>query len=255
MSLETEVAAFGLGPYLRGGPSSFTRGGEGSLLYFWEDPRDQQSYLVATQAPYVIRRMQRTFGADVDGKYGSATANSIVRSMREAGQSGADATTEATPGVLAYALLRSMHGGNGRIAFPSGTQFPNVDRAALAPGSSTAIRVINVSTGRDVPIVPISANEWQPLRPEEAPVEAPEPPPPAPAGPAPVTVRTGIVPGPDGNFGQVSACGAVTCPTPRWEDPTTYPRVTTTRVAELALMALVPPTLLLAGAAVGSGAR
>jgi hypothetical protein len=250
VTLEAEVPAFGLAPYQRGGPSSFTRGGEGSLLYFWEDPRDSKSYLVATQAPYVIRRIQRAFGADVDGKYGSATANSIIRAMRADGQQNADPTTEATPGVLAYALLRSKHGGTGRIAFPSGTQFPSVDHAALAPGSSTAIRVVDVSTGRDVSIVPVSANEWQPLRPEEAATPA------TPATPDPsVTVRTGIVPGPDGEFGQVSACGTVSCPVPRWEDPSTYPRATTSRVIEVAILGFLPPTLLLAGAAVGAGAR
>ncbi len=231
MGLEEEAAAFGTGPYLRGGPSSFTRGGEGSLLYFWEDPDDQHVYVVQTQAPYIIRRIQRAFGSPVDGRYGSVTANAIVRAMRESGDpsaANASAATEASPGVMAYALLRAMHGGRGRIAFPTPTQFPDVDVASLAPGSSTAIRVIDASTGRDVPIRAVSATEWEPVRPGATPAPQPEPPPvnPAPApAPAPgTTIRTGILPGPDGTFAQLSPCGEVACPPVRWEDPLTYPK-------------------------------
>ena len=162
MGLEQVVPRFGIEPFLlpaRSGQtrrrSSFTDARERALVFFWESPSGRV-YLIRTQAPWVIRTIQRAVGSEPDGKYGELTNRAVIADARRNGRNVADSwpIQEAT----AYALSRALFGG-GRIAFPAPTEYPDINHPRLATMPDGSVReftylgAYDVELGREVPII------------------------------------------------------------------------------------------------------
>lgn len=129
--------------------SSFTSGNQGAALWFYENPNGVV-FLVISEAPYVIQRIQRAFGVTpVDGRFGPQTLAAI---RADAARAGIQFQNAVDHQLMAYALRKAFHSGVGRVAVPSRVELPNPDNAVLASGSSTYINALNIRTGQSAPI-------------------------------------------------------------------------------------------------------
>lgn len=190
MSLAETASRFDLGPYYRAnaadgrGASSILSGTEGSLLYFYS-PDGVRTYLVRTQAPFAVEQIQRSTGAQIDGRFGDATRRAVIAAMRAAGMNVPD-TLPAVEPLVAFALKKAFHQGRGEVALPVRFLYPNISTAVRAQGSSTLLSAIDTSTGQAVPVVAMNAvaaptPTQTVVRPEALPVQpAPPPMPPQP---------------------------------------------------------------------------
>ena len=135
-SLQEVTTQFDARPYLRatvGGVrrSSWLSPLEGALVFYYSpSPATGPTYIVKTQAPYVIEQIQRRIGATVDGRFGDGTRRGIIARMRAAGINVPD-SEPVGPSMLAFALVDTFFG-NGAVGFPSPMDMPNVGSAPRA---------------------------------------------------------------------------------------------------------------------------
>lgn len=135
---------------IRNDTSDFTSGTEGSTAWFWQNAEGEPVYLVQTQAPSVIRRMQQgagLSGRDADGKFGDVTRRNIIARMVSAGMIPSTVVPSLAQ-IVAAGLLFGFHNGRGRVVFPPRVNLPEPSRPILAPGSSSYLSVFDVSNGR-----------------------------------------------------------------------------------------------------------
>lgn len=183
MALADTLGTFRLNAFYRNPQrdrSSFTSGNERSALWFYENPLGRD-YLIQSQAPHVIRQIQRAFGSSVvDGRFGPQTLAAV---RAAAAQDGITFPNQLTPEVMAYALRRAFHGGVGTVVLPARNELPNVDRPNLAPSSSTFVGALDIATGQ---AVPLQTTVNTPAAPSPTPSPSPVPQP----GPTPVGTTT-----------------------------------------------------------------
>lgn len=184
-TLEEVARSFDIRPYLRAGGANDRRSSwlsplEGALVFYYEPAAGGPTYIVKTQAPYVVERIQQRIGANVDGRFGDATRRGIVARMRQAGINVPD-NQAADAQLLAFALVDTFFG-RGRVGFPSPMDWPNLATAPRAAGNSTYFAMVD-TMGRPVSIIPTDNGRVQP---------APAAPPstPVPQQPAPQTQAT-----------------------------------------------------------------
>lgn len=186
--------------------SSFTSSEERSALYFYARP-DGRTFLIQTQAPYVIQQIQRAFGVNpVDGRFGPQTLQAVrAQALRE----GITLPNQLTAQVMSYALQKAIHRGSGIVAIPARFELPDVDRPNLSTSRSTFLGAIDIATGQPASIDPgtgtVGAGLPAPAASAPSPSTAIAP---RPAAPSPVVVQPNV------NIGQPSLT----------EQPTAAPR-------------------------------
>ena len=217
MTLAETAQQFPIDGYLVvGNPrrSSWINGTERALAFFWEPPTGGAK-LVRTQAPYIIRQIQRFFGADNDGIFGEQTRQAIENHARANGLNPPRGWS-AWPQLLGYALSTAVLGG-GSVIFPSRNDFPNTNRPSLAPSprgrESSYVGILDLLTRQESPLgvttpqpvphgaMPAPSPPGTPVQPPVAPppgtpVQPPVAPPPGTPAPQPQLSITPI--GPDG---------------------------------------------------------
>ena len=214
MEFTEKVGQFPIDGYLRVGDprrSSWTNGQEKALAFFWRPAGTQQSKLVRTQAPYIVRVIQRFFGAPVDGIFGEVTRSAVENHARRSGLN-VPTNWTAGPQLLGYALQNALLGG-GEVLFPARNEFPDTNRPARAPSpngrESTYVGVLDMDTGREEPLNVPMPTPTQPSTMVPTPTQpstmVPTPTPPSTMVPTPTPPST-MVPtptqpfiGPDGN--------------------------------------------------------
>lgn len=182
--------------------SSFTSSEERSALYFYARP-DGRTFLIQTQAPFVINQIQRAFGVNpVDGRFGPQTLQAIrAQAMRE----GITLPDQLTAQVMSYALQKAIHRGSGIVAIPARFELPDVDRPNLSTSRSTFLGAIDIATGQPASIDPGTGTVGAglPAIPASAPVGTP-----STGSPSPVVVRPNATLGQPSLTGQPAPSGA-----------------------------------------------
>lgn len=179
------VAGFVIAPYQpvsEGGHkvTSFRSGTPGAAAFYWQAPAGR-AYIVNTQAPWLVERIQQAVGVAQDGRFGDQTRRAIIANARANGVNFADEEPVLAP-LLAYAINRALFGGQGRVGLPGAVVFPNINDARRATGSSTYLRIRDLATGRDVALAPVTLPTGQTV---SLPTNANVPPPVAPPGAVP----------------------------------------------------------------------
>ena len=236
-TLEDVARSFDVRPYLRAGGANDRRSSwlsplEGALVFYYEPQAGGPTYIVKTQAPYVVERIQQRIGANVDGRFGDATRRGIVARMRQAGINVPD-NQAADAQLLAFALVDTFFG-RGRVGFPSPMEWPNIATAPRAAGNSTYFAMVD-TMGRPVSVIPTDNGRVQPVpaappstpvpqqpapqtqpstttQPAPAPAPAPAPPPASPPGSQPQGPTQGFVQGQPGSVGIPGMPGAPGAP-------------------------------------------
>lgn len=165
--------------------SNFASGTPGSALFFWQGAPASRVFVVRTQAPYWVTRVQEMFHVTpVDGRYGPLTEQAI---RSQAARETPPASVNTPEALLSYALSKAFFGGQGIVGLPSSRVMPNPSNPVRAAGSSAYVAVYDIALGAAVNIgsdgLPIGANTPAPQ--VNSPVPAPTP--------VPVTPATNVV--------------------------------------------------------------